>query len=398
MEFTISKKEEAFREELKTWLSENLPYGWMEGKREIPTTKEEYSKFLRDWQRTLYEGGWAGIAWPKEYGGRNATIMEEIIYHQEMVRVKAPPLINYIGIHMVGPTLIRSGSEQQKQKYIQNILTGEEVWCQGYSEPNAGSDLSAIQTNATKDGDCWIINGQKVWTSYGHLADRCFLLARTNNHPEKKHKGITAFLLDMKQSGVETKPILQMDGNQEFNELYLTDAIAHDADIIGEVDEGWKVMIELMLHERVGIGAELFSLEMRFNEMVEIAKEHHVNEKPLLEDRFVRQKMAEFYARYRGSLLNYYRNLTNTLKKGHPGPESSIDKLLVSELNKEMASFMITIQGHHGVLWKENAPVDTVWQDEFLASFGQTIGGGTSEVQRNTIGERVLGLPKDRGR
>lgn len=398
MDFSISKQEEEFRHELRTWLEENLPKGWLNGKKELPEEKSEYSKVLRGWQKKLYEGGWAAIAWPKEYGGRDATLMEEIIYHQEMVRVKAPPLINYIGIHMVGPTLIQSGTEEQKQQYIKKIVTGEEVWCQGYSEPNAGSDLAAIQTSAVKDGDRWIINGQKVWTSFGHFADKCFLLARTSYHPEKKHKGITAFLLDMHQSGVETKPIVQMDGEQEFNEVYLTDAIAYDADIIGDIDQGWRVMIALMLHERTGIGAELFTLEKRFNDMVELTKEFQVNGKPLIKDPFVRQKMAGFYARVRGSLLNYYRNLTTTLKKGQPGPESSIDKLVVSELTKEMAGFIMTVQGHSGVLWKEDAPIDTHWQDNFLASFGQTIGGGTSEVQRNTIGERVLGLPKDMGR
>lgn len=398
MDFTITKREEAFRQELRTWLEVNLPKGWLKGNRELPKEKDKYSEFLRNWQNTLYGGGWTAIAWPKKYGGRDATLMEEIIYHQEMVRVQAPPLVNYIGIHMVGPTLIQNGTEEQKEQYIKKILTGEQVWCQGYSEPNAGSDLAAIQTSAVKDGDRWILNGQKVWTSYGHLADRCFLLARTSHNPEKKHKGITAFLLDMNQSGVETKPIVQMDGRQEFNEVYLTDAVAYDADVVEDVDEGWRVMISLMLHERTGIGAEMFTLEKHFNDMVEMAKEFRVNDKPLLKDPFVRQKMADFYARYRGSLLNYYRNLTNTLKRGQPGPESSIDKLLVSELTKEMAGFIMSIQGHSGVLWKEDAPIDTSWQDNFLGSFGQTIGGGTSEVQRNTIGERVLGLPKDMGR
>lgn len=174
MDFSFTKEEEAFRQELRTWLEENLPEGWLEGKRDLPTDLDEYSKYLRDWQNKMYEGGWAAIAWPKEYGGRDATLMEEIIYHQEMVRVDAPPLINYIGIHMVGPTLIESGTEEQKDKYIKKMLTGEEVWCQGYSEPNAGSDLAAITTRAVKKDDQWVINGQKVWTSYGHVADKCF--------------------------------------------------------------------------------------------------------------------------------------------------------------------------------------------------------------------------------
>ena len=397
MDLAISKQEEDFRHELRKWLEENLPEGWLAGKRDLPEDNEAYKAFLVDWQKKLYDGGWGAVSWPKEYGGRDATLMEEIIYHEEMVRVQAPPLINYIGINMVGPTLMQSGTPEQKE-YIHKIITGEEIWCQGYSEPNAGSDLAAIQTTAVKDNDGWKINGQKTWTSFGHVADKCFLLARTSTHPEKKHRGITAFLIDMDQPGVETVPIVQMDGGQDFNEVYLNDAVAEDADIIGELDKGWRVMIALMLHERTGIGAELFTLEKRFDDLVAMTKTFERNGKPLIKDPFIRQQMANFYTRLRGSLLNYYRNLTHALKTGQPGPESSIDKLAVSELTKEIASFAVSIQGPRSVLWKEDAPINKMWQDDFLFSFGQTIGGGTSEVQRNTIGERVLGLPKDMGR
>src|SRR5699024_6446652 len=262
-------------------------------------------------------------------------------------------------------------------------------------EPNAGSDLAAIKTSAVRKGDDWVINGQKTWTSFGDVADKCFLLARTSTDPEKKHRGITAFIMDMNQSEVETIPIVQMDGRTDFNEVYMSDAIAKDENIVGELDKGWRVMIALMLHERTGIGAELFTLEKRFDDLVTMTKAFERNGRPLIKDPFIRQQMANFYTRLRGSLLNYYRNLTYALKTGQPGPESSIDKLAVSELTKEIASFAISIQGPRSVLWKEDAPINTMWQDDFLFSFGQTIGGGTSEVQRNTIGERVLGLPKD---
>ncbi|MEF2094222.1 acyl-CoA dehydrogenase family protein [Bacillus sp. CFBP9009] len=398
MDFSFTTKEEEFRLELRTWLEGNLPEGWLEGTSKVSKDEGEYAVFLRNWQRKLYEGGWAAIAWPKKYGGREATLMEEIVYQQEMVRVKAPALVNYVGIHMVGPTLMQIGTDEQKAKYIQKILTGEEVWCQGYSEPNAGSDLSAIQTSAVKDGDRWIINGQKVWTSFGHLADRCFLLARTNRF-DKKHKGITVFLLDMNQPGVETRPIIQMDGQHDFNEVYLNDAIAYDAEIVGEVDEGWKVTIALLMHERTGIGAQVFTLEQQFNELIALAKEMKEDDKPLLGNPLVRHTMVDLYTRSRGSLLNYYRNLTKTLKNGHPGAEGSMDKLMVSELTKELLSQSISLQGHKGVLWKEDAiSSNSYWQDNYLYSFGQTIGGGTSEIQKNTIGERILGLPKDMGR
>ena len=395
MDFSFSKKEEAFRQELRAWLEANLPEGWLDGTFNMP---DDEAGFLRNWQRKLYEGGYAAIAWPKEYGGRNATLMEEIVYHQEMVRVKAPALINYVGIHMVGPTLMQIGTEEQKQKYIPKILTGEEVWCQGYSEPNAGSDLAALQTSAVKDGDKWIINGQKVWTSFGHVADRCFLLARTNRY-DKKHKGITAFLLDMNQEGVETRPIIQMDGKHDFNEVYLNNAVAYDADIVGAVDEGWRVSIALLMHERTGIGAQVFTLEQQFNDLVAVTKELEADGEPLMNDPFVQRTMVDLYARSRGSLLNYYRKLTKQLKQGHPGVEGSMDKLIVSEITKDLFAQAISLQGHQGVLWKEDAVVGrSYWQDNYLYSFGQTIGGGTSEIQKNTIAERILGLPKDMGR
>ncbi len=397
MDFTFTKKEEKFRKELRSWLEVNLPAGWLEGNRKLPEENEAYSRFLRDWQRLLHEGGWAAISWPEEYGGRNATLMEEIIYHQEMVRVQSPPLVNYIGIHMVAPTLMQMGTDTQKEEYIEKILTGEQVWSQGYSEPNAGSDLSAIQTTAVKKDGKWVINGQKVWTSFAHLADRCFLLAKTSQG-EGKHDGITVFLLDMDQEGVETVPIVQMDGHQEFNEVYLTDAVATDEDVVGEVGKGWKVLIALMLHERSGIAAQVFTLEQQFDQVTEMAKSVRVCGIPLIEDPFVEDGLADLYARISGAKLNYYRNITHTLKNGTPGPESSLDKLLVSELTKELFDFAMTIQGHAGVLTEEDALYDADMQNQYLASFGATIGGGTSEVQRNTIGERILGLPKDLGR
>lgn len=385
MDFSFTTKEEEFRHELRTWLEENLPEGWLDGTNKVSKNEDEYAIFLRNWQRKLYEGGWAAVAWPEKYGGREATLMEEIVYQQEMVRVKAPALVNYVGIHMVAPTLMQIGTEEQKSKYIQKILTGEEVWCQGYSEPNAGSDLSAIQTSAVKDGDRWIINGQKVWTSFGHLADRCFLLARTNRF-DKKHKGITVFLLDMNQPGVETRPIIQMDGQHDFNEVYLNDAIAYDAEIVGEVDEGWKVTIALLMHERTGIGGQVFTLEQQFNELVSLTKELKEDDQPLMANPLVRKEMIDLYTRTRGSLLNYYRNLTKTLKNGHPGAEGSMDKLMVSELTKELLSQSISLQGHQGVLWKEDAiTANSYWQDNYLYSFGQTIGGGTSEIQKTQL-------------
>lgn len=397
MDFSYTSKEEQFRMELRSWLEANLPEGWLESQK-LPEEEEALGKFLREWQKTLSESRWAAIAWPEKHGGRNATLMEEIIYHQEMVRVKAPPLVNYVGLHMVGPTLMQIGTPEQQDKYIPKILSGEEVWCQGYSEPNAGSDLAAVQTTAVKKGDKWIINGQKIWTSFAHFADRCFLVARTSKG-EKKHHGITCFLLDMNQPGVEVRPIIQMNGEHDFNEVYLTDAVAYDSEIIGQVDDGWRVTIALLMHERTGIGAQVFSLEQQFAELVKLTQTITEDDKPLLAKTDVRKRLFDLYINQRGSLLNYYRNLTKQLKVGHPGVEGSMDKLCVSEMTKKLFSEAISIQGYPGMLWEEDAVYDHgYWQKNYLYSFGQTIGGGTSEIQKNAIAERILGLPKDVGR
>ena len=391
MEFAFTEKEEKFRLEVRTWYEQNLPSGWLDGTYQPPATEEERIQFLKDWQRKLNEGGFAAIGWPEKYGGRNATLMEEIIFHQESVRVNAPPAINYIGTQMVGPTLIQLGTEAQKKEYIPKILSGESIWCQGYSEPNAGSDLSAIQTKAVKQGDKWVINGQKIWTSFGHVADYCFLLARTSHVAEKKHKGITVFLVEMNQPGVEVVPIVSMNGEHDFNEVFFNDAVAYDYQIVGQLDEGWSVTMSLLMHERTGIGAQLFTLQKQFEDFIALAKQ----QKAIIENPITRQKLVELHAKIKGALFCYYKHLTLQMKQGYPGAESSMDKLMVAELTKELFALIQSVQGPEGVLWKQDARFSTYWQDQFLTSFGLTIGGGTSEIQRNTIGERILGLPKD---
>ncbi|MBN6885786.1 alkylation response protein AidB-like acyl-CoA dehydrogenase [Cytobacillus horneckiae] len=394
MDFSYSESELLFQTELRTWLEENLPEGWLDGNRNIPGDNKGKGEFLRDWQRKLSEGGWAGISWPVEYGGRGATLIEEVIYEQEMARVKAPPVLNIIGTAMVGPTLLDIGTEEQKEKYVRKILNGEEIWCQGYSEPNAGSDLASLQTKAVKQGDKWIINGQKIWTSYAHLSDRCFLLARTEN-TGKKHEGITAFLVKMDQPGVETRGIRSINDQYDFNEVYLNDAVADDADIVGEVNNGWKVSLTLLSHERVGVARQTFRLQKQFDELVELAETLEKNGRPLILDPIVQQNLAIFRAKTKALLFSYYRHLTNSIRTGKPGPEGSMDKLASSELGQEMLAYAMSLQGAENTLWKEDALVDASWQRDYLRSFGYTIEGGTSEIQKNIVAERILGLPKD---
>ncbi|MFA1710112.1 acyl-CoA dehydrogenase family protein [Peribacillus frigoritolerans] len=394
MDFSFSEQEEAFRKELRLWLEKNLPEGWLEGKRILPEGEKERGSFLRDWQRKLYEGNWTGISWPKEYGGRGASLMEEVVYQQEMSRVKAPPELNLIGIGMVGPTLMQIGTAEQKSKYIPKILSGEEIWCQGYSEPNAGSDLAALQTRASKEGNSWIINGQKIWTSFAHLSDRCFVLARTDN-TGKKHQGITAFLVDMHQEGIELRPIHQMNDQSDFNEVFFNDVVVKEEDIVGEINDGWRVSITLLMHERVTVARRIFDLQEQFNDLVKMAQTLKKNERPLIENPMVRSQLVDYYARTRGQLLNYYRNLTMQIKNGHPGPEGSMSKLGYSDLGKEMFGYGVKLQGAYSTLWKEDSCVDPSWQRTYMTFFGYTIAGGTSEIQKNIIAERLLGLPKD---
>jgi alkylation response protein AidB-like acyl-CoA dehydrogenase len=389
MDFSYTVTEEAFRNELRSWLAENLPNGWS-----LPDDEEEKNEFLKEWQKKLAKGGWAGISWPKKYGGRGATLIEEVIYEQEMARVGAPPVINLVGLAMVGPTLLQIGTEEQKERYIPRILNCEEIWCQGYSEPNAGSDLAALNTRAVKQGDKWIINGQKIWTSWADQADRCFLLARTEN-TGKKHEGITAFLVDMHQEGVETRHIRSINDRRDFNEMFFTDAVAYDADIVGGLNQGWNASLVLLSNERTGVARNIFRLQKQLENLVEMAKTSKSNGRPLIENPLVRQKLADLRVKSKAALLTYYRHLTSTIRTGRPGPEGSMDKLISSEMVQELFSYAMSLQGAANILWKEDASVSPAWQQDYLHSFAHTIAGGTTEIQKNIIAERILGLPKD---
>jgi len=394
LNLTYTQEDELFRLEIRSWLEANLPEGWIEGRRNLPENDRQRKDFLKAWQRKLMEGGWAGIHWPKQYGGRGASLIQEVIYQEELARVKAPPVLNFMGINMVGPTLIQMGTSEQKEKYIDKILSGEEIWCQGFSEPNAGSDLAGLQTKAIERDGRWYITGQKVWTTYAHMADKCFILARTSS-TGKRHEGITAFLIDMHQPGVEVRPIYQMNDDHDFNEIFLQDAVAEAADVVGGVGMGWQVSMALLSHERVGVAGTIFHLENIFENLVQDMQREAANRNTAIDNPHHASKLAQIYTRLRAASLNYYRNLTKTIDQGYPGPEGSIDKLVSSELSKELTNFAVSMQGIQGVLWKgdENTSVD--WQHQYLQSFGSTIAGGTTEILKNVIGERILGLPKD---
>src|ERR1700722_13674528 len=288
MDLNLTPQERQFRDELRSWLEAHAPRDW-EARQSASDNMEARFAFLRDWQRQVYEAGWAGLSWPKEYGGRGATLMEQVIFTAEMARAAAPPLPGILGLSLVGPTLIAFGSEAQKQHHLAKILSGEEIWCQGFSEPNAGSDLAALRTTATLADGHFVVNGQKVWTSYGWAADWCELVVRTNAVAEK-HKGLTVLLVDMHSPGVEVRPLRQMTGESEFNELFFEDVRVPAENVVGRVDNGWNVALGTLMHERALLGAGLqITFQRQFARLVALARQIEHNGRPAAEDPVIPQ-------------------------------------------------------------------------------------------------------------
>jgi alkylation response protein AidB-like acyl-CoA dehydrogenase len=395
MDFAFTPEEEAFRLELRTWLRENLP-------QEIPTnlqpTTSQHFEFLRQWQKTVYKGGWAGVSWPKEYGGRGATLIERMIFDQEMAQHKAPPLINVLGLEIIGPTIMHYGTEEQKKRYLQKILSSDEIWCQGYSEPGSGSDLGSLKTRAMDQGDYFVVSGQKVWTSLASFSERCLLLVRTN--PDvPKHKGLSCLLVDMQSPGITVRPLRTMTGEAEFNEVFFDEVKVPKENLLGQKDDGWKPIITSLMYERQGLGFYFtFALQQSANELVQTAKGVSQNGQPVLQIPFFRQKLAQAYIDSELLRLNNSRALTRMLRGEPAGPEGSIAKLHWAESNQRLQELAMEIAGPLGLLGQGSnwALEDGLWQYEFLRSRANSIEGGTSEIQRNILAERVLGLPKAR--
>ncbi len=398
MDLNFTQEEQQFRDELRAWLNENVPKDWA-ARRASDERMEDRFAFLRAWQKKVYEAGWAGISWPKEYGGRGASVMQSVIFTEEMAKAGAPPLANVLGLMLVGPTLIAYGTDEQKKRYLSNIMSAEEIWCQGFSEPNAGSDLAALRTEAKLDGDHFIVNGQKVWTSYGWAADWCELVTRTDPN-SSKHKGLTVLLVNMKTPGVEVRPLRQMTGETEFNELFFRDVRVPVENVLGKVNDGWSVAIGTLMHERATLGAGMqVTFRRQFDRLVEIAHSVQRNGHPAAEDPVLRQKLAQSYIDIEVMRLNQMRSVSRISQTGIPGPEGSIQKIFWSELNQRFQQVAMEILGPYGQLTKsENgngyALDDGQWAYSYLRSRGNTIEAGTSEIQRGIVAERVLGLPK----
>jgi alkylation response protein AidB-like acyl-CoA dehydrogenase len=389
VDLTLSPSEEAFRDEVRAWLAENNP-----GK--PPPGDEESFEFSRRWQRNLHDAGWAGVSWPKEYGGRGATLIEQAIFYTEMVRAEAPRTANILGLAMGGPVIITHGTEEQKKRYLEPILSAEEIWCQGFSEPEAGSDLASLKTRAVKRNGEWVVTGQKVWTTYAHVAKWCMLLARTDPDAPK-HQGLTYFLMDMEQDGVEVKPLRQITGEAEFNEIFMEEARIPEENVVGGVGNGWAVAITTLMNERAGLAfAAQAALELAMRKAFELATSNSHNGEPIASDPVVRDRLAQLYIESEIFRLTNYRGLTKIMKRGVPGPEGSLGKWHWAEINQALMELMIELQGPYGQL-VEGAPhafADGEWQYHFLRTRANSIEGGTTEILKNIVAERVLGLPK----
>jgi alkylation response protein AidB-like acyl-CoA dehydrogenase len=359
-----SPEEAAFREGVRAWLEQNLPAG-----------------DHREWSRKIYDAGYAGLTWPEEYGGKGAPYSHQAIVLEEFARAGAPQHMGVIGLGMAGPTIMAHGSEQQKRRYLPKILSAEEIWCQGFSEPGAGSDLSAARTKIEVEDERFVVTGQKVWSSFAHIADHCILVGRSDPNSER-HAGLTYLIVDMKSPGVEVRPLKQITGEAEFNEIFLSDVEVPRENLLGEIGDGWQVAMTTLLHERGTLGFALSGvLEAQVGRLVALAKEKGAD------DPIIRDRVAQEWIELQALKFTNYRSLTTLMQTGIPGPEGSGAKLHWSEQNQRLTKLAMEIL---------DGEDDGYWRHQQLRSRGNTIEAGTSEILRNIIAERVLGLPRSR--
>ena len=393
VETSETAEQGAFRDEVHAWLEANAPrrrYDSSEFKRRVAETSAEdeqaHVEASKAWQRRIFDAGFAGISVPRDYGGRGDSAALERVWRQDVVRYEIDTGVFSVALGMVVPTLLAHGTEDEKRRFIPPVLRGEELWCQLFSEPGAGSDLAGLTTRAERDGDEWVVNGQKVWNSFAHLADWGILLARTD-WDVPKHRGITYFLVDMHSPGVEPRPLRQITGVAHFNETFLTDVRIPADQVVGQVNGGWAVAQTTLMNERALIGG---ASPLGFRDYVELARHHGRTDDPE-----IRQRLAAAYTRFQ--ILRWLGQRAQAAGRSGQalGPESSVAKLLISDHSARNGDLALAIEGAAGMLSGHDAFEDGFWQQQFLGQWGVRIGGGTEQVQRNIIGERVLGLPPE---
>lgn len=380
LRLTLSQQSEEFRGRFRAWLTEHAPpsYGH-------DASLGTFIRIGREWQKTLASGGWVGVHWPAEFGGRSLSLVEEAIVQEELVRVNSPQLLGLFGLTMVGPVLIRHGSSEQKKRYLSKILDASEIWCQGFSEPAAGSDLAAIKTRAQSTDGGFLVNGQKVWTSFAHLADWCFVLCRTSDE-DQKHKGLSYLLIDMKSKGIEVRPLKQISGDEEFNEVFFDQVFVPKENVVGNVGEGWKIAISTLMYERVVLTfARQLQSEVALRGLIE---RQHSNT-----DGELQAQLAREISRACAVRALAYEHLMHYAGGKAPGPEGSLDKLFWSESFQSIAKLALKYAGAESARGELDAKSASDVH-RYLYSRGRTIAAGTSEIQRNIIADRILGLPK----
>lgn len=395
MDFNLSAAEVAFRDALRAWLERHCPRDWEKTRQALG--REARAQALIDWQRRLHAAGYVGLHWPVAYGGRGGSVMEQVIFYEEMARARAPELANAIGLDMAGPALMVHGTEEQKRLHLPRILSADHIFCQGFSEPGAGSDLAALGTRAERRGSAYVITGQKVWTSFAHYASWCTVLARTDP-AAPRHRGLTYFLVDMASPGFTVRPLRQMSGDSEFSEIFLDGVEVPEGNVLGREHGGWEVAITTLMFER---GPRTLTrqliLRQGLTELLELARRPTRAGPPPARDPLVRQRLAQLYIDAETLRCANLRVLTQLVKGEPAGPAGSASKLFFSETWQKVAELGLELQGAYAALGEgsEWAVDDGRWQYRALRSRGNTIQGGTSEVMRNILAERVLGLPKD---
>ena len=396
MDFTFSEAEESYRAEVRGWLAANVPGWWRDSDaREFGEDEDLFEKH-RSWHQALFDAGYVGVTWPVEYGGQGRTQIENAILQEELVLAEAPPAINGLGIGLCGPALIHHGSDEHKKRFLRPMLRAEEIWCQGYSEPAAGSDLANVQTRAVLEDGQWVVNGQKTWTSSAHRADWCFCLVRTAPD-EPKHGGIGFLLIDMHSPGIEVQPLIQITGNRSFSQVFFSDVRVPEENMVGQPTEGWRIANTVLGYER-GAGTLSRSLAYRrsLEQIVGLARTTKRGDAPAGRDPCVRQEIAGAAIQIEILRLSSMRQLTKLARGEKPGPESSIQKLYSSELDQKLARLGNSLGGPYGQLSRSTPRSFDAgrWAQRELQSRAVTIFAGTSEIQRNIISERVLGLPR----